>query len=153
MNTKNILILRMVLFLIFKRPRRVTRFPSFSDFVLKRHKMILFELKDNMLFQRKESNKVATGVKKKMSLLICILWITFSGKLELWPVILSAQRSTRLFLLVKPKGQEEVPTRVPSSFSGSHWTVPEVLMRQMRPPACSTLLATDTGSIDGDSIL
>ena len=63
----------MVLFLIFKRPRRVTRFPSFSDFVLKRHKMILFELKDNMLFQRKESNKVATGVKKKMSLLICIL--------------------------------------------------------------------------------
>ena len=51
----------MVLFLIFKRPRRVTRFPSFSDFVLKRHKMILFELKDNMLFQGKESNNVASG--------------------------------------------------------------------------------------------
>ena len=44
--------------------------------------MILFELKDNMLFQGKESNKVATGVKKKMSLLICILIITFSGNLD-----------------------------------------------------------------------
>ena len=54
MNTKKILILRMVLFLIFRRPRRVTLFPSFSDYVLKRHKTILFELKDNMLFQGKK---------------------------------------------------------------------------------------------------